>query len=428
MRTLHQKPINQYEAPTTSRVSIRDDGGGGHPNIAIQYNTSDVRKETEAATDVSVYVKAFVKAAHSYLNGTHWRENAMEATPCEFRPPQSEATGQQIMTVANRTISFDPRKNWDNQTVAKGEVLAGSMVFTAPTDTALMLSYRHTILDHTMMAGFTQGSLEHSLSKVLYDIECSAAGSIAKILSTAPSTESISKAKPTGKPVDIAEDLIDILTLNINQAVGNTLSDFVILLPATLVATLERAAQRAGQDSIEDLLGASVRPYSGTDYGLFLLPMMFTSLSYRERRNGDVWKIEATRNGGHQAWDIEIMAIVDIVANGKVNVKLTANGLQTDTVAFPMITNIRLIESVTGVSLKDSAKSLAVGASYTNVATVAPATATNQAVTWTTSDATVASVSAAGTAKGLKVGTTTITVKTADGGFSASYVLTVTAS
>lgn len=86
-----------------------------------------------------------------------------------------------------------------------------------------------------------------------------------------------------------------------------------------------------------------MQPYTGTDYGLFLLPKMFTSLSYREGRNGDVWKVQATRNGGNQSWDIEILAIVDIVANGKVKVKLTADGLQTEAVAFPMITNVKLI-------------------------------------------------------------------------------------
>ena len=130
--------------------------------------------------------------------------------------------------------------------------------------------------------------------------------------------------------------------MNINQTVGSSLSDFVVLLPVSLLAVLERAAQRAGVEDIESLIGASVQPYSGTDYGLFLLPKMFTSLSYREGGNGDIWKIQATRNGAHQCWDLEIMTTVDIVANGKVRVKLTADGLQTEAVAFPMITNIKL--------------------------------------------------------------------------------------
>lgn len=216
------------------------------------------------------------------------------------------------------------------------------MIFTEPTNQALLISKRFTIFDHNLMAGFTEQSMDQTAEKLLRDIEYEAAGSIAKILSTAPSTESFCAEKPTGKPVEIAEDLIDILTTPVNQTVGTTLEDFVVLLPATLLAVLERAAQRAGVEDIEALIGTSVQPYSGTDHGLFLLPKMFTSLSYREGRNGDVWKIEATRNGAHQCWDVEIMAVVDIVANGKVRVKLTVDGLQTEAVAFPMITRITL--------------------------------------------------------------------------------------
>lgn len=73
-----------------------------------------------------------------------------------------------------------------------------------------------------------------------------------------------------------------------------------------------------------------------------IMPPLFTPTSYLEGRNADVWEIVATRNGAHQCWDIGIMAVVDIVANGKVRVKLTADGLQTEAVAFPMITRITL--------------------------------------------------------------------------------------
>lgn len=332
---------NQYAVPTTSRVTIRDDGSdqiGG----SIHFNVADVRSETLAATDASTYVNALVKTTEGYLNSDEWREEAAERTPCEFRPAGSEASGQQIITIADRSVTFDPRKNWDNQIISKGEVLAGSVIFTEPTDTALVISHRVSILDHTLIAGFTEGSMMQTADKMMRDIEHIAAGKIAGILSTAPSTEVFSEAKPTGKPVEIAEDLIDILTTHINQTVGNELSDFVVLLPVSLVAVLNRAAQRAGVEDIEALIGTSVQPYTGTDYGLFLLPKLFTSLSYREGRDGNVWKIQATRNGGAMSWDIEILAVVDIVANGKVKVKLTADGLQTEAVAFPMITNVKL--------------------------------------------------------------------------------------
>ena len=227
---------NQYIAPTKGNVkqitSTYENGS------TIQFSTGAIRPEDLAATDVSVYVEALTEGLDEFLNSDEWREAAMEATPCEFRPAGSEASGQQIITMADRTVTFDPRKNWDNQTISKGAVLAGSVIFTEPTNQALLISKRFTILDHNLMAGFTEGSLNQTAEKLLRDIEYEAAGSIAKILSTAPSTESFSVAKPTGKPVEIAEDLIDILTTHVNQTVGTTLEDFVVLLPATLLVVV----------------------------------------------------------------------------------------------------------------------------------------------------------------------------------------------
>lgn len=417
---------NQYVKPTTHRITTTDSHNG-----SIRFNTEDIRPETEAATDVSTYVEALREALDDYLNGDEWREAAMARTPCEFRPPNSEATGQQVIAMANRSVTFDPRKNWDNQTVSKGEVLAGSVIFTEAADSALVISHRVTILDHTMMAGFTEGSLLQTGEKMLRDIELAAAGKMASLLVNAQSTESVYESKPTGKPVEVAEDLIDLLTTHINQTVGSCLGDFVILLPVSLLAVLERAAQRAGSEGIEAHIGSGVQPYNGTDHGIFLLPKGFTSLSYRERSNGDVWKILATRNGARQCWDLEIMAMVDVVANGKVRVKLTGDGLQTETVDFPMITRISFDSpnvAVTGLSLKNATRDLAVGASYTNTYTIAPSDATNQSVTWATSDATIATVSAAGSVKGIKVGKATITCTTADGGFIATYAVNVTAA
>lgn len=48
--------------------------------------------------------------------------------------------------------------------------------------------------------------------------------------------------------------------------------------------------------------------------------------------------LHATRNPNAQGWGIEIMTVVDILANGKVRVKLIADGHQTEAVAFPIAT------------------------------------------------------------------------------------------
>ena len=80
--------------------------------------------------------------------------------------------------------------------------------------------------------------------------------------------------------------------------------------------------------------------------------------------------------------------------------------------------------AVTGVSLNASSGELTVNGQTTLTATVAPANATNKTVTWTSSAPAVATV-AGGVVTALKAGTAVITAKTEDGGFTATYSLTV---
>lgn len=81
---------------------------------------------------------------------------------------------------------------------------------------------------------------------------------------------------------------------------------------------------------------------------------------------------------------------------------------------------------VTGVSLNATSGTLAVGASTTLTATVFPADATNKAVSWKSSNTSVATVSG-GVVVAVSGGTATITATTVDGGFTAEYALTIDA-
>ena len=80
--------------------------------------------------------------------------------------------------------------------------------------------------------------------------------------------------------------------------------------------------------------------------------------------------------------------------------------------------------AVTGVSLNASSGELTVNGQTTLTATVEPSNATNKTVTWTSSEPTVASV-VNGVVTALKAGTAVITAETEDGGFTATYSLTV---
>ena len=83
--------------------------------------------------------------------------------------------------------------------------------------------------------------------------------------------------------------------------------------------------------------------------------------------------------------------------------------------------------AVTGVSLNKTSTSILVGSTETLIATIAPAGATNQTVTWSSSSDAVATVSAAGVVAAVSEGTATITVTTNGGSFTASCEITVSA-
>ena len=81
--------------------------------------------------------------------------------------------------------------------------------------------------------------------------------------------------------------------------------------------------------------------------------------------------------------------------------------------------------AVTGVTLNKTTLDLNEGESAALAATVAPAAATDKSVSWSSSAPAVAEVDAAGKVTAKAAGTATITVTTAEGGFTASCTVTV---
>ena len=139
----------------------------------------------------------------------------------------------------------------------------------------------------------------------------------------------------------------------------------------------------------------------------------------------------ATATNKAVTWTSSAPAIATVDASGTVKgiapgtatitVK-TADGGKTATCA---VTVKAAVIPVTGVTLAPGALTLEVGQTGALTATVTPTTATNKAVTWTSSAPAIATVDASGTVKGIAPGTATITVKTADGGKTATCAVTV---
>ena len=89
------------------------------------------------------------------------------------------------------------------------------------------------------------------------------------------------------------------------------------------------------------------------------------------------------------------------------------------------------VVAVTGVNISKDKDTITVGSNGTLTATVLPTTATDQAVTWTSSNTGVATVSGTGliaTVTPVAAGNTTIKVKTTDGGFEKTCDVVVKAA
>jgi uncharacterized protein YjdB len=132
-------------------------------------------------------------------------------------------------------------------------------------------------------------------------------------------------------------------------------------------------------------------------------------------------KVVAWSSSNAAVATVSSAGLVTAVAAGTANIiAATQDGGFADTCAVT-VSNI----DVTGVSLNKSTLSLAVGGSTeTLTAIIAPANATIQTVTWSSSDDAVATVSA-GVITAVAAGTVAITVTTDDGDFTASCAVTI---
>ena len=84
--------------------------------------------------------------------------------------------------------------------------------------------------------------------------------------------------------------------------------------------------------------------------------------------------------------------------------------------------------AATGVTVTPATASLAVGATRQLTGAVQPTDATDRTGTWTTSDASKATVSSTGLVTAVEAGSATITFKSNDGNFTGTCAVTVTAS
>lgn len=146
---------------------------------------------------------------------------------------------------------------------------------------------------------------------------------------------------------------------------------------------------------------------------------------------GQNWSAEVTQpnDGNKTAHDIAVEATIPANANGFRVIRRAGTSTQVNSITLTLggggsVTPPDPV-AVTGVSLNKNATTIAIGASETLTATITPANADNQAVTWSSNNTAVASVDQNGKVTGVSAGTATITVTTQDGNKTATCTVTV---
>jgi uncharacterized protein YjdB len=121
-----------------------------------------------------------------------------------------------------------------------------------------------------------------------------------------------------------------------------------------------------------------------------------------------------------------LVGTVAAVGAGTASITVTANDTTNGTKTATCLVTVE--QPVTGVTLSQTTMSLQAGGAGSLTAAIQPGNATDQAVNWTSSSQGVATVSGSGliaTVTAIVVGTANITVTTADGGHTATCVVTV---
>ena len=152
--------------------------------------------------------------------------------------------------------------------------------------------------------------------------------------------------------------------------------------------------------------------------------------------NGETLQLTATvspSNASNKSvtWTSSNTSVATVNSNGLVTAKgrgsATITATTTDGTNLSASCAITVCQLATGISMSQTTASIVVDKTLQLTATVSPSNANNTAVSWTSSNTTIATVSSTGLVTAKAVGNATITATTADGSnLSASCQVTVT--
>ena len=196
-----------------------------------------------------------------------------------------------------------------------------------------------------------------------------------------------------------------------------------VIMIASLAACGEPEEQQTGNPVMKVMLNITEYNFTSPDETIRLSAVVLPE-------DADDKTLTWTNSDPNVAALNDEYTVVPLV-NGETVITVTSvsSGLSAEckiTVNLPEVEPPVLTTPVTGVIISPTELTIAeIGATEQIIADVTPFSATNQNVTWISSDTTVATVDETGKVTALKEGKVTIAVTTEDGGFSATCAVTV---
>ncbi|MDN4627833.1 hypothetical protein [Erwinia sp. PsM31] len=322
----------------------------------LQVNGTDLNgKGLPGGNDSTAYIQALEESLNATFNDGEFEAAVREHIfPCEFRPYGTKPTPLRTHTMEDRSVIlkknglFNPAEDAPTAKAIKGSAVMVSPLLVPNEDnaqnTGAFISAATFVSDFEMMGGYTHGALVQSVDNMIDQYNRLMFGKVAEVLAATPDLQTATYSKLTGKPADQAEDVLDALALNLPVHLGGSLDQFALMVPAKLEAVLERAAQRAGHEDLSDLLGCTVCPYVGEDTGVYLLPKLFASISFRTTQEGDAVRVIVSRDSGRAGYNLELVSVIDVLASGTVRVKESAHMEVEADASFPLVHRITFTE------------------------------------------------------------------------------------
>ena len=212
----------------------------------------------------------------------------------------------------------------------------------------------------------------------------------------------------------IAEDVLKKTTITtINAETGEESKELYILRNSINISDANNNGVSALSvtEGDEFVLIAHVTPHQGGSNSMVSWSLSSDVVQFVDQN--DSYSVPLTKVS-FKAIKAGVVTITASHGELKASVEVTVNPKEPETIA------------VTGVTLDQKTLSFETGGTATLTATIAPEGATNQDVTWSSSNEEVATVDKDGKVTAVAAGEATITVTTKDGEFTASCKVTVT--